>query len=87
MAAIAAAAATTKPIRTHRAANGLRSSIVAARVVRNFLFSSKEENSPLKVIDFGLSDFVKPDERLNDIVESVYYVAPEVTHGSEMHNK
>jgi hypothetical protein len=27
---------------------------------QNFLFSSKEENSPLKVIDFGLSDFVKP---------------------------
>ncbi|ONM60069.1 CDPK-related kinase 1 [Zea mays] len=26
----------------------------------NFLFSSKDENSPLKVIDFGLSDFVKP---------------------------
>ncbi|KAI4981068.1 hypothetical protein ZWY2020_021553 [Hordeum vulgare] len=43
----------------------------------NFLFSSKEENSPLKVIDFGLSNFVKPDERLNDIVGSVYYVAPE----------
>ena len=27
---------------------------------QNFLFSSKDENSPLKVIDFGLSDFVKP---------------------------
>uniref|UniRef100_A0A453AY96 Protein kinase domain-containing protein n=1 Tax=Aegilops tauschii subsp. strangulata TaxID=200361 RepID=A0A453AY96_AEGTS len=48
----------------------------------NFLFSSKEENSPLKVIDFGLSDFVKPDERLNDIVGSAYYVAPEVLHRS-----
>ncbi|PSS21305.1 CDPK-related protein kinase [Actinidia chinensis var. chinensis] len=44
----------------------------------NFLFTSKEENSPLKAIDFGLSDFVKPDERLNDIVGSAYYVAPEV---------
>jgi len=48
----------------------------------NFLFSSKDENSPLKVIDFGLSDFVKPDERLNDIVGSAYYVAPEVLHRS-----
>ncbi|KAM0900018.1 hypothetical protein ACQ4PT_020919 [Festuca glaucescens] len=48
----------------------------------NFLFTSKEENSPLKVIDFGLSDFVKPDERLNDIVGSAYYVAPEVLHRS-----
>ncbi|CAN4118384.1 unnamed protein product [Withania somnifera] len=48
----------------------------------NFLFVSKDENSPLKAIDFGLSDFVKPDERLNDIVGSAYYVAPEVLHRS-----
>ncbi|XP_061342023.1 CDPK-related kinase 5-like isoform X2 [Gastrolobium bilobum] len=46
----------------------------------NFLFTSKDENSELKAIDFGLSDFVKPDERLNDIVGSAYYVAPEVLH-------
>ncbi|PIA53830.1 hypothetical protein AQUCO_00900428v1 [Aquilegia coerulea] len=46
----------------------------------NFLFSSKDEDSSLKAIDFGLSDFVKPDERLNDIVGSAYYVAPEVLH-------
>ncbi|KAF7828749.1 CDPK-related kinase 5-like [Senna tora] len=46
----------------------------------NFLFTSKDDNSELKVIDFGLSDFVKPDERLNDIVGSAYYVAPEVLH-------
>ncbi|KAK3151700.1 hypothetical protein QOZ80_3AG0249390 [Eleusine coracana subsp. coracana] len=48
----------------------------------NFLFMSKDENSALKVIDFGLSDFVRPDERLNDIVGSAYYVAPEVLHRS-----
>ncbi|KAA0045863.1 CDPK-related kinase 5 [Cucumis melo var. makuwa] len=48
----------------------------------NFLFTSKDENSPLKAIDFGLSDFAKPDERLNDIVGSAYYVAPEVLHRS-----
>ncbi|KAE9619755.1 putative protein kinase CAMK-CDPK family [Lupinus albus] len=49
----------------------------------NFLFDSKDENSTsLKVIDFGLSDYVKPDERLNDIVGSAYYVAPEVLHRS-----
>ncbi|KAF8396275.1 hypothetical protein HHK36_017890 [Tetracentron sinense] len=48
----------------------------------NFLFSSKDDESPLKLIDFGLSDFVKPDERLNDIVGSAYYVAPEVLHRS-----
>nr|VDD45792.1 unnamed protein product [Brassica oleracea] len=48
----------------------------------NFLYTSKEDNSQLKVIDFGLSDFVRPDERLNDIVGSAYYVAPEVLHRS-----
>ncbi|XP_038902111.1 CDPK-related kinase 5-like [Benincasa hispida] len=48
----------------------------------NFLFTSKDENSLLKAIDFGLSDFAKPDERLNDIVGSAYYVAPEVLHRS-----
>ncbi|PHT43466.1 CDPK-related kinase 5 [Capsicum baccatum] len=48
----------------------------------NFLFVSKDEHSPLKAIDFGLSDYVKPDERLNDIVGSAYYVAPEVLHRS-----
>ncbi|XP_042504832.1 CDPK-related kinase 1-like [Macadamia integrifolia] len=48
----------------------------------NFLFSMKDDESPLKAIDFGLSDYVKPDERLNDIVGSAYYVAPEVLHRS-----
>ncbi|KAJ0610885.1 putative protein kinase CAMK-CDPK family [Helianthus annuus] len=48
----------------------------------NFLFTSKDEPSVLKAIDFGLSDYVKPDERLNDIVGSAYYVAPEVLHRS-----
>ncbi|CAH9100824.1 unnamed protein product [Cuscuta europaea] len=48
----------------------------------NFLFTSNDERSPLKAIDFGLSDYVKPDERLNDIVGSAYYVAPEVLHRS-----
>lgn len=48
----------------------------------NFLFTSKDEHAELKAIDFGLSDFVKPDERLNDIVGSAYYVAPEVLHRS-----
>nr|DAD29231.1 TPA_asm: hypothetical protein HUJ06_030699 [Nelumbo nucifera] len=38
----------------------------------NFLFSSKEGESQLKAIDFGLSDYVKPG--------SAYYVAPEVLH-------
>lgn len=31
-----------------------------ALLEQNFLFTTKEENSLLKAIDFGLSDFVKP---------------------------
>ncbi|PIN20455.1 Ca2+/calmodulin-dependent protein kinase, EF-Hand protein superfamily [Handroanthus impetiginosus] len=48
----------------------------------NFLFTSKDENSELKAIDFGLSDYIKPDQKLNEIVGSAYYVAPEVLHRS-----
>ncbi|CAI5474245.1 unnamed protein product [Closterium sp. Yama58-4] len=33
-----------------------------------------------RAIDFGLSDFVRPDQKLNDIVGSAYYIAPEVLH-------
>lgn len=48
----------------------------------NFLFISRDENADMKLIDFGLSDFTRPDDRLNDIVGSAYYVAPEVLHRS-----
>nr|XP_043619380.1 CDPK-related kinase 3 [Erigeron canadensis] len=48
----------------------------------NFLFMSKSEDANMKLIDFGLSDFIRPEERLNDIVGSAYYVAPEVLHRS-----
>nr|XP_043631692.1 calcium-dependent protein kinase 26-like [Erigeron canadensis] len=53
----------------------------------NFLFVDKDEDSPLKSIDFGLSVFFKPGEILTDIVGSPYYVAPEVLlkhYGSEI---
>ncbi|KAG7560217.1 Protein kinase domain [Arabidopsis thaliana x Arabidopsis arenosa] len=48
----------------------------------NFLFTSKDEHAILKVIDFGLSDYARFDQRLNDVVGSAYYVAPEVLHRS-----
>ncbi|KAI3897480.1 hypothetical protein MKW92_032828, partial [Papaver armeniacum] len=49
---------------------------------QNFLFTTKDEDATMKLIDFGLSDFVRPHERLNDIVGSAFYVAPEVLHRS-----
>ncbi|XP_058187519.1 calcium-dependent protein kinase 28-like [Rhododendron vialii] len=44
----------------------------------NFLFKSSKEDSPLKTTDFGLSDFIRPGRKFQDIVGSAYYVAPEV---------
>ncbi|KAH7519925.1 calcium-dependent protein kinase 28 isoform X1 [Ziziphus jujuba] len=44
----------------------------------NFLFKSSREDSSLKATDFGLSDFIKPGKKFQDIVGSAYYVAPEV---------
>ncbi|CAL0319937.1 unnamed protein product [Lupinus luteus] len=76
---------------TERAAAGVVKSV--AEVVRmchangvmhrdlkpeNFLFANKNENSPLKAIDFGLSVFFKPGEKFSEIVGSPYYMAPEV---------
>ncbi|XP_010035305.2 CDPK-related kinase 4 isoform X1 [Eucalyptus grandis] len=48
----------------------------------NFLFSTRDEDAPMKIIDFGLSDFIGPGQRLSDVVGSAYYVAPEVLHRS-----
>ncbi|KAK7830828.1 calcium-dependent protein kinase 16 [Quercus suber] len=44
----------------------------------NFLFKSTRVDSALKATDFGLSDFIKPGKKFQDIVGSAYYVAPEV---------
>lgn len=44
----------------------------------NFLLASKDEDSPLKATDFGLSTFFRPGDVFQDIVGSAYYVAPEV---------
>ncbi|KAB2080600.1 hypothetical protein E1A91_A05G078400v1 [Gossypium mustelinum] len=44
----------------------------------NFLLLNKDEDSPLKATDFGLSVFYKPGEEFKEIVGSAYYIAPEV---------
>ncbi|GAU43637.1 hypothetical protein TSUD_24060 [Trifolium subterraneum] len=46
--------------------------------LENFLFADKTETGPLKVADFHLSIFFQPGERLNQLVGSSYYMAPEV---------
>ena len=44
----------------------------------NFLLTDKGEAAQLKLCDFGLSSYWKPGVRLQSIVGSCYYVAPEV---------
>ncbi|PHT28162.1 Calcium-dependent protein kinase 29 [Capsicum baccatum] len=44
----------------------------------NFLMVSKDDDSPLKATDFGLSVFIEEGKIYKDIVGSAYYVAPEV---------
>ncbi|KAG9442871.1 hypothetical protein H6P81_018725 [Aristolochia fimbriata] len=46
----------------------------------NFLMVSKDEDSPLKATDFGLSVFIEEGKVYTTIVGSAYYVAPEVLH-------
>lgn len=48
----------------------------------NFLLFTKDEDSPLKATDFGLSVFYKHGQVFNDVVGSAYYVAPEVRRTS-----
>ena len=44
----------------------------------NFVLATKDQDAPVKAIDFGLSAYFEPGERFRDIVGSSYYVAPEV---------
>lgn len=50
--------------------------------LENFLFSTNEPNSELKMIDFGLSKHFKYGEVQHEAVGTPYTVAPEVIHGS-----
>ncbi|KAE8729061.1 Calcium-dependent protein kinase 9 [Hibiscus syriacus] len=44
----------------------------------NFLLVNKDENSPIKATDFGLSIFIEEGTMYRELVGSAYYVAPEV---------
>ncbi|CDP07348.1 unnamed protein product [Coffea canephora] len=44
----------------------------------NFLLVNRDDDSPLKATDFGLSVFIEEGKVYRDIVGSAYYVAPEI---------
>lgn len=44
----------------------------------NFVFETKKDDSPMKLIDFGCALVAKDDEVVKDLAGSPYYVAPEV---------
>ena len=50
----------------------------------NLLYLNKgsEENNPIKVIDFGLSEVITPNKKLYTKVGTSYYISPEVIKGS-----
>ena len=48
--------------------------------LKNILYVSKNIDSEIKIIDFGLSITIVTDDeemKINDIIGSVYYMAPE----------
>ena len=47
-----------------------------------YLKKGNEENNPLKVIDFGLSQTIDVKKILNSKVGTAYYVSPEILQGS-----
>lgn len=47
----------------------------------NFLFSYASRDAPLKAIDFGVSVFCEPDEKVDMRAGTPIYVAPEVLRG------
>jgi calcium-dependent protein kinase len=47
----------------------------------NLLLLNKEENSPIKVIDFGMSVIYKDNDCMYERVGTAYYIAPEVLDG------
>ena len=48
----------------------------------NFLLASNEEDSEIKLIDFGLSKrFLSQQDHMHTVVGTPFYVAPEVLRG------
>eukprot|EP01083_Nonionella_stella_P098330 276474_1 len=51
----------------------------------NILFLTKDENSPLKVIDFGMSKVLPRLQYLTNLCGTPYYTAPEIIKGDYAH--
>jgi calcium-dependent protein kinase len=49
--------------------------------LENFLFSTRDEKSDLKLIDFGLSKHFEVGQKLYEKVGTPYTVAPEILKG------
>ena len=47
----------------------------------NLLYLSKDKNSPIKVIDFGMSKRFTPEKFMSEKVGTAYYISPEVLQG------
>ena len=47
-----------------------------------YLNAGREENNPIKVIDFGLSQVISPERKLKTKVGTAYYVSPEILQGA-----
>ena len=47
-----------------------------------YLNEGPEENNPIKVIDFGLSQVISPQRKLKTKVGTAYYVSPEILQGN-----
>jgi calcium-dependent protein kinase len=48
----------------------------------NILFETNEQNSEIKLIDFGLSRKYSVDQKMHTILGTPYYIAPEVLKGN-----
>ena len=44
----------------------------------NFVFATREEDSAMKLIDFGCAKLVRDEEVISDVAGSPYYCAPEI---------
>jgi len=44
----------------------------------NYVFTSQDESSPMRLIDFGCAKVAADDEVISDVAGSPYYCSPEV---------